>query len=64
MGFSVDCDQIDGESGKGMWIVYPRCEVKEQNVLQAGSSAGLTDLKVVRFSRTETALLFVPRKKK
>ncbi|MHB2016882.1 MAG: hypothetical protein ACYCW6_08070 [Candidatus Xenobia bacterium] len=49
-------------SARGMWIVYPRREVKEQHVLQAARSAGLAELKAMRFSRTESAVLFVPRK--
>jgi len=44
-----------------LWIVYPkgRREIREGDVLTAGRAAGLTDVKVVRFSETHTALKFV-----
>jgi hypothetical protein len=42
-------------------VVYPRgCkEIRENDVMAAGKSAGLTDNKVARFSDTHTALRFV-----
>ena len=45
----------------GLWIVYPkgRTAIREMDVITAGRSAGLKDVKVVRFSETETALKFV-----
>ena len=51
-------------ASRALWIVYPRADVAEQEDLQAGRSAGLTDHKVMRFSPIETALKFVTRKKK
>jgi hypothetical protein len=44
-----------------LWIVYPkgRRDLREVDVLGAGRAAGLTDVKVVRFSGTHTALKFV-----
>ena len=44
-----------------LWIVYPkgRPEIREIDVLTAGRAAGLKDVKVVRFSDTDTALKFV-----
>jgi hypothetical protein len=44
-----------------LWIVYPkgRREIREADVLAAGRAAGLTDVKVARFSETHTALKFV-----
>lgn len=50
-----------------LWIVYPkgRREIREGDVLAAGRAAGLTDVKVTRFSETHTALKFVvPRAKR
>lgn len=49
-----------------LWIVYPkgREEIRERDVLAAGRAAGLTDIKVVRFSETHTALKFVRPVKK
>jgi hypothetical protein len=50
-----------------LWIVYPkgRQEIREADVLAAGRAAGLTDVKVARFSETHTALKFVvPRAKR
>lgn len=50
-----------------LWIVYPkgRREIREADVLAAGRAAGLTDVKVARFSETHTALKFVvPRAKR
>ena len=48
-------------TGAALWIVYPkgRTEIREMDVLNAGRSAGLKDVKVVRFSESETALKFV-----
>jgi len=45
----------------GLWIVYPkgRQEIREIDVLEAGRAASLKDIKVMRFSDTETALKFV-----
>jgi hypothetical protein len=44
-----------------LWIVYPKGQkaLTENDVLAAGRAAGLTDIKVVRFSETHTALKFV-----
>ena len=44
-----------------LWIVYPKgvLPIREEHVLQAGRAAGLKDVKVVRFSETDTALKFV-----
>jgi hypothetical protein len=44
-----------------LWIIYPkgRRDLREVDVLGAGRAAGLTDVKVVRFSGTHTALKFV-----
>ncbi len=53
-------------SAGALWIVYPKArqEIKEQHVLDAGRQAGLTDVKVVSFSATHTALKFVRPKAK
>ncbi|HEY4000857.1 MAG TPA: hypothetical protein VGO93_18455 [Candidatus Xenobia bacterium] len=51
-------------TARALWIVYPRREVREADVLQAGRSAGLLDTKVLRFSPTHTGLKFVARKSK
>jgi hypothetical protein len=44
-----------------LWIVYPKGQqhITEGDVLSAGRKAGLTDIKVVGFSPTHTALKFV-----
>jgi hypothetical protein len=44
-----------------LWIVYPKGQqhITEVDVLSAGRKAGLTDIKVVGFSPTHTALKFV-----
>ncbi|HEX7149973.1 MAG TPA: hypothetical protein VF618_00690 [Thermoanaerobaculia bacterium] len=44
-----------------LWIIRPKGvkEVTESDVMHAGRSAGLTDVKVVRFSDTHTAEKFV-----
>jgi len=50
-----------------LWIVYPKGQqhITEGNVLSAGRKTGLTDIKVVGFSPTHTALKFViPVKKR
>ena len=48
-------------SAGALWIVYPkgRQEITELQVLKAGRTAGLVDVKVVSFSATHTALKFV-----
>ena len=50
-----------------LWIIYPkgRQDITESDVFAAGHRAGLTDIKVVGFSPTYTALKFViPVKKR
>jgi hypothetical protein len=44
-----------------LWVVYPKGqkEISETEVIAAGRSAGLKDVKVVGFSSTHTALKFV-----
>ena len=48
-----------------VWVVYAKGktggkeEIRDGDVLTAGRAAGLTDIKVVRFSETHTALKFV-----
>jgi hypothetical protein len=44
-----------------LWIIYPKGQqhIAEGDVFAAGHKAGLTDIKVVRFSATHTALKFV-----
>jgi hypothetical protein len=44
-----------------LWIIYPKGQqhITEGDVLSAGRKAGLTDIKVVGFSPTHTALQFV-----
>lgn len=44
-----------------LWVVYPkgRKEITEVDVISAGRSAGLKDVKVCSFSATHTALKFV-----
>jgi hypothetical protein len=52
--------------GAALWIVYPKGlkTIREADVLAAGRTAGLTDIKVARFSDLLTALKFVhPRAK-
>ncbi|HEY1859733.1 MAG TPA: hypothetical protein VGG61_05240, partial [Gemmataceae bacterium] len=48
-------------SNGALWIVYPkgRKEITELQVLNAGRAAGLSDIKVVSYSSTHTALKFV-----
>ncbi|HEY3744453.1 MAG TPA: hypothetical protein VGL53_31635 [Bryobacteraceae bacterium] len=45
----------------GLWVVYPkgRTDIREIDIINAGRAAGLKDVKVMRFSETETALKFV-----
>jgi hypothetical protein len=47
-----------------VWVVYPKGvqHIREIDVINAGRAAGLTDVKVARFSPTHTALKFVARK--
>jgi hypothetical protein len=50
-----------------LWIIYPKGQkhIAEGDVFAAGHKAGLTDIKVVGFSATHTALKFViPVKKR
>jgi hypothetical protein len=49
-----------------LWIVYPKGQtsITESNVRCAGLQAGLTDIKVARFSSTHTGLKFVLPKAK
>ena len=44
-----------------LWVIYPKGQqhITESDVLSAGRKAGLTDIKVVGFSPTHTALKFV-----
>jgi hypothetical protein len=44
-----------------LWVIYPKGQqdITEGDVLSAGRKAGLTDIKVVGFSATHTALKFV-----
>jgi hypothetical protein len=44
-----------------LWVIYPKRQqdITEGDVLSAGRKAGLTDIKVVGFSATHTALKFV-----
>jgi len=44
-----------------LWVVYPKGQkqITENDVISAGRSAGLKDVKVVGFSSTHTALKFV-----
>jgi hypothetical protein len=47
--------------GGALWVVYRKGvdEIKEIQVIEAGRSAGMKDVKVARFSGTHTALKFV-----
>ncbi len=47
-----------------IWVIYPKSVqiITEADVLAAGRAIGLTDIKVVSFSPTHTALKFVPRR--
>jgi hypothetical protein len=49
------------QGATGLWIIYPKGkkEITESDVISAGRKAGLTDVKVVAFSATHTALKFV-----
>jgi hypothetical protein len=51
---------------KTVWIIYPKGiqSITEVDVINAGRRAGLVDIKVVGFSKTHTALKFVPARKK
>lgn len=53
-------------NGAALWIVYPKGQTRitEDDVRGAGLKAGLTDIKVARFSETHTALKFVIPKAK
>lgn len=44
-----------------LWVVYPKGvkDIREIDVIEAGRSAGLKDVKVASFSATHTALKFV-----
>jgi hypothetical protein len=44
-----------------LWVIYPKGQqhITENDALSAGRKAGLTDIKVVGFSPTHTALKFV-----
>src|SRR5205807_9930433 len=44
-----------------LWVVYPKgvAEIREVEVIEAGRTAGLKDVKVASFSPTHTALKFV-----
>jgi len=44
-----------------LWVVYPKgvTAIRETEIIQAGRSAGLKDVKVASFSQTQTALKFV-----
>ncbi|MCA1840471.1 MAG: hypothetical protein ABR507_12660 [Actinomycetota bacterium] len=46
-----------------VWVIRPRGSkaITESSVMAAGLSAGLVDVKVVRFSETHSALKFVIR---
>jgi len=46
--------------GGAIWVIYPkgRTEIREVDVIAAGSDAGLKETKVARFSDTHTALRF------
>ncbi len=49
------------KSSRPLWIVYPKgvLRIREVDVISAGRNAGLTDIKVVGFSESLTALKFV-----
>ena len=49
------------KGAEALWVVYPKGkqDITENDVLSAGRKAGLTDVKVVGFSATHTALKFV-----
>jgi hypothetical protein len=51
---------------KTVWIIYPKGlqSITEVDVINAGRRAGMVDIKVVGFSKTHTALKFVPARKK
>jgi len=68
---SADLAQVDEllpalKADGALWIVYPKSkqEIREIDVLSAGRAAGLTDIKVVKFSDSHTALKFVRPKDK
>jgi len=54
------------QGGGALWVVYPKGQksITEHDVRGAGLKAGLTDVKVVNFSNTHTALKFVIPKAK
>jgi hypothetical protein len=49
------------EPAGALWVVYPKgvAAIREIEVLEAGRTAGLKDVKVASFSATHTALKFV-----
>jgi hypothetical protein len=51
--------QLSGAAA--LWVIYPkgRQDITEGDVFAAGHKAALTDIKVVGFSSTHTALKFV-----
>jgi len=57
-------DSLTGAAA--LWIVYPKGQtsITESDVRSAGLNAGVTDVKVTRFSDTHTALKFVIPKSK
>jgi hypothetical protein len=59
----ADLDRL-GTLQAPIGVVYPKGvePIREADVLQAGRAAGLTDVKVTKFSDTHTALKFVARK--
>ena len=44
-----------------IWVIRPKghADISERDVMKAGKTAGLVDVKVVRFSETHTAEKFV-----
>ena len=51
----VKCLRPDG----AIWLIRPRATISEKATMAAGKSAGLVDVKVVRFSDTHTAEKYV-----
>ena len=68
LGAQTDADLVELPPLRGtiqqsgsVWVIYPKGvkAITELSVLQAGRAAGFTDVKVVSFSETHTALRFV-----
>ena len=60
-GRREDLARLRELAGAALWVIYPKgsAEIREVEVIEAGRSAGMKDVKVARFSETHTGLKFV-----